>query len=91
MPAPKRPQRPNSKGLHGGQTIEVKFRPDALRDLRQRARYETTRYRLAHDGKGHIITPHDIIRRIVDEYFEKVSALPADGVGSALRAAGRRA
>lgn len=90
MNKPQRPHAPNAKGLSDGVTKEVKFRKDAFKSLHDRARYETLRYRIQHGGKGHVVTWSDIVRRLVDDYFEKVSALPADAVGKALRALDRR-
>jgi hypothetical protein len=83
---PKRPKTPHNKGLADGARFDLVFRRDALQNLRARARYETVHYRLEHNGKGHVTTPGDIIRRLVDEYFEKVSPMPDDEIAVAMRA-----
>jgi hypothetical protein len=72
--------------LTNARTIDVSFRQDAFANLRNRARYDTMHYRLEHKGKGPVVSPGDIVRRLVDEYFERVSALPDDAVGAAVRA-----
>lgn len=83
---PQRPPTPNSKGLTNAVDLNVKFPPQQLRNLRDRARYETMHWRLEHRGRGHVISPADIVRRVVAEYFDRVSAMPDDAIAAALRA-----
>jgi hypothetical protein len=82
---PQRPPRPNDKGLQGCPSIFLTLQPDVLLKLRKRARYETMKRRLANKGRGHSISPGDILRRLADEYFASVSELPDDAVGTAVR------
>jgi hypothetical protein len=81
---PPRPASPNSKGLIGALTLPVKLMPNDLRDLRARARYETMRWRLEHNGKGRAISAQDIVRRLVASYFRREPAIPNDAIGRAV-------
>lgn len=83
---PRRPARPNFKGLGpGAMTLPVKFTPETFRQLRQRASYETMRWRLEHGGKGYEISAQDIVRRLVSQFFRREAAIPDDAVGRAVR------
>ena len=88
---PQRPPTPNTKGLIGMPTLFLKLRPDRIRDLQLRARYETLHWRVEHHGKGHVISSQDIARRLIDEFFENVSPLPADAIGNAIRSTLKKA
>lgn len=53
--------------------------------LKQRARYETMHWRIEHGGHGKVISPADIVRRLIADYQSKVSPLPNDAIGNMLR------
>jgi hypothetical protein len=77
---------PHSKGLRTP-AMPIRFADPAKWEmLKDRARYETMHYRLEHKGKGKVISPADIVRRLIDDYLAKVSPIPDDAIGAALRA-----
>lgn len=82
---PKRPPSPNSKGLDLAETLHVKLLPATLAQLKTRARYETVRWRVENGGKGRAISPQDVVRRVIEDYFRVVRATPDDAVGRALK------
>lgn len=82
---PQRPPRPNDKGLQEFPMLPVKMPPQHLVGLKDRARYETTHWRLEHSGRGHVVSPADIVRRLIAEYFANTSPLPDDAVGAIVR------
>ena len=94
MPAkqrgPKRPEFPNTKGLRGFPMLPVKMHPALFLALNDRARYDTLHWRLEHDGQGRVISPQDIVRRLIVEYFKNVSPVPDDAIGAVVRAEKRR-
>jgi hypothetical protein len=76
---------PNGKGLEDGVRVVTIFPHADEEFLRERARYETQRWRFAHDGKGREISAQDILRRLVADFRRKEPAIPADVVGRAIR------
>jgi hypothetical protein len=83
---PQRPLRPNDKGLGGMPVLPLKLPRTVLDALRQRARYDTVHWRLEHGGQGHVVSAGDVARRILADYFERVSPLPDDAIGATVRA-----
>lgn len=80
---PQRPWKPNSKGLAGAPVLQLPC--PLLPELKSRAAYETLHYRIEHKGRGPVISPGDIVRRLIEKYFKEVSALPDDAIGAMLR------
>ncbi len=83
---PKRPPTPHSKGLGRMPMLPIRLDAGLLLALKDRARYETLHWRLEHGGRGRVISPADIARRVLAEYFKNVSPLPDDAIGAAVRA-----
>jgi len=67
--------------------LPVKMPPEHLSGLKNRARYETTHWRLEHSGRGHVVSPADIVRRLIAEYFANTSPLPDDAIGALVKRA----
>lgn len=83
---PKRPHAPNTKGLEDAEDMEIKLPRSLKAALRNRAAYETMKARLQGGGRGRSVSAGDIARRAVGHYFTRVSALPDDTIGAAVRA-----
>lgn len=81
-----RPPTPSSKGIEKPMPVWTDFPTEDGLNLRQRAAYETMKWRAEHDGKGRAITVQDIVRRVVAEYFRRVPALPpGDPIAALIR------
>lgn len=82
---PQRPERPNDKGLMTLPMLPIRLQPEMLENVKLRALYDTAHYRVEHGGQGRVVSPADVARRILKEYFEKNSPCPDDPIGEAVR------